>query len=498
MNDFRKIIVFTLLVLFFSVRTEGAVPQNDFMPALKKSEQKRAQDSPDFNNGYKYFKEKRYWEASPYLYSYLRNNSPDDVDYEWAEFFFGISLKKVGFSHASVDVLSHLVKRKPNPKIVSYTLELFEKITRTTPFDQDLITHEVLSDHEYGFVDENLSNFVNFYQGVFDWEHGFLEWGSEHFEKIMPGTYYFYKALYQNALYSIYQGKIDEGIEVLKKILKDLPEEDNFKDEVRKTLARLFYEKGQYEEAVFMYQQIRKPVPDQAQNLLERAWVHYQRGDNEKAMGLLYAFTAPSFQKFFTPEYFVLKSFIYKAVCHYKRVLSVVEEFNNHYGSSLKTIYNRGKAVDNHALLLVILNKKRINETWKFLALLEREREQSKKLSNKALYDYIDEIYDLQIQKTAAVFKKLVEEEYEKMANDLLKYEEQTHLMEYEIGLDMYQRVHQFHYREDDAVHGDKQDKKGKVAFPFQGEFWIDEMDDYKVTLSDKCENAEEWDIFLK
>jgi hypothetical protein len=178
--------------------------------------------------------------------------------------------------------------------------------------------------------------------------------------------------------------------------------------------------------------------------------------------------------------------------------LSIIEEFNNHYGPSLKKIYNRGKAVDNHALLMVILNKRRINATWKFLELLDREREKCKELSGKGLYEYIDEIYDLKIQKTAADFKRQVEEEYEKMANELLKYEEQSHLIEYEIGLDMYQRVQQYHYSEENKVLEDKEVKKRVVVFPFQGEFWTDEMDDYKVTLPNKCDSAEEWDIFFK
>ena len=49
-------------------------------------------------------------------------------------------------------------------------------------------------------------------------------------------------------------------------------------------------------------------------------------GNPEKAMGLLYAFEAPSFWRHFTPEYYVLKSLIYKDVCHYREALAVVEE----------------------------------------------------------------------------------------------------------------------------------------------------------------------------
>jgi hypothetical protein len=82
------------------------------------------------------------------------------------------------------------------------------------------------------------------------------------------------------------------------------------------------------------------------------------------------------------------------------------------------------------------------------------------------------------------------------MANELLKFEEAVNLMEYEIGLDMYQRVYQYHYREESPLAG--KSTKGAVIYSFQGEFWNDELDDYTVTLTDKRNSIEEWDIFFK
>ncbi|MGA1870648.1 MAG: tetratricopeptide repeat protein [bacterium] len=455
-------------------------------------------DPLSFTTGYKLFEKKKFEKACPHFFRYMSVNSPDIVDYEWAEFFFGICLKKCGYSHAAVDILAHLVTRKPNTKIVSYCLELFEEITRTQPFDNELIIHSVLCDQEYGFVNEEIGDFINFYQGVYDWKHGFFEWGNEHFKNITPEGYYFYKYLYHKALYRVYQDHIDDAIALLTKILEGPSEEKALKDDARKTLARLLYEKKEYDNSALNYQKITKSILDQAQNLLERAWVQYRLGYSEKAMGLLYAFEAPSFQNYFTPEYFILKSLIYKDVCHYKRALDVVKEFNKYYGDSLESIYNRGKAVDNPALLLVLLSKNQINKTWKLLRLVEKEKEKCAefKKKEKALYDYLLKIYDLQIEESADSLKEQIEKEFEKIANTLLQYEEEAHLMEYEIGIDMYQRVYQYHYSEDNT----KKKKAGeKIAvYPFQGEFWNNELADYKVTLPNKCECIEEWDIFFQ
>jgi hypothetical protein len=453
-------------------------------------------DSDTFLTGYELFERKAYSEACPYFYRYLSGHSPDDSDYEWAEFFFGICLKKLDLSHAAADILGHLVTRKPNPKIVSYCLELFEEMTRTMPFDRDLVIHQVICDQQYGFVEDDMGDFVHFYQGVYDWEHGFFEWGNDHFSKIRPGTYYYYKYLYQKALICVYRDQIDEAVRILKEILDSPGRSEDIKDEVRKTLARLLYEKGQYREADLLYQQIRKHILEQSQDLLERAWAHYRMENPERAMGLLYAFEAPSFKNHFSPEYYILKSFIYKDVCHYQKALEVVGDFKARYGNALENIHHRGKLEENNALLLVLLGKRDITETWSFLQLLEKEKERCKQFEDDALYQYLERIYVLQIQESADTLKKQIQKAYEQMANEMLQYEEEAHLMEYEIGLDMYQRVYKYHYKGEGSSDG--KDLDGMVVYPFQGEFWNDELEDYHVTLPNKCHNMEEWDIFFK
>ncbi|MFH0926563.1 MAG: hypothetical protein V1872_13195 [bacterium] len=451
-----------------------------------------------FSRGFKLFGKKDYREAAPYLYDFVRQNSIDVADHDWAEFFLGVSLYKSGFSHAAVDTLSYLIVRKPNPKIVSYSLEILEEISRTTPFDRDLLIFTVICDQEYGTIDKKLGDFINFYQGVYDWENGFLEWGDTHFKKITPKTYYYYKYLYHNALYKIYQDRLDESIIILNEILESEKPIDDLKNEALKTLARLAYEKGEFKKADTYYQKINKPIFDQAENLLERGWGYYRLGKLEEGLGLLYAFNAPSFKEYFTPEFYILKSFIYKDVCHYRRALSVVNEFKTHYKTSLKSINARGKPLDDPPLLLVLLTKKDINLTWRFLRLLEEEKKEAKKLQNKILVSYLEKIYNLEIEKIVKTFKNQIEKDYEKTANELLKYEEEANLLEYEIGLDIYKMVGDYQLDENPSKKDERKiELKKVVIYPFQEEFWNDELTNYKVILPSKCSKPEQWDMFF-
>ncbi len=449
-----------------------------------------------FELGYLLFSEENYQDAAVELYRFISVSSPDEEDYEWAQFFFGISLNELNYSHAAMDVLGNLVTRKPNPKIVSYCFEIIEKNVNTLPHDEEFIVDQVVGDQDYDFVEGDVADFVHYLQGVYDWEHNFFDWGDDHFKKISKKSTYYYQYIYRQALYSVYRDDVDEAVAYLNSILKSDYPSRNLKDKCRKTLARLLYEKGQYDEADLIYSRIEKDIIEQAENLLERAWVHYRLGHTRRAMGLLYSFQAPSFKNAFRPEYFILKSFIYKDVCHYQNALAVVNEFRGRYGDALSKLYERSLPQENNALMLVLLNKTQIADTYNFLYLLEKEMAACEDIPDEGLRNYMRDLYELQMEESREKLRKQITEGYEAIANDLLMYEEDAHLMEYEIGIDMYQRVYQAHYTEEPT----KKEKaeKGLAAYEFQGEFWNDELVSYEVDLPNKCENMEEWDVFFK
>lgn len=503
----NKALINLIIGIFMCLPIRGHAAQggpDDAIPQVPVQEAKAAQvqdqvDQTKFLTGYEFFKDGKYEQACPYLFQYISAYTPDAPDYDWAEFFLGVSLKKLGYSHAASDILARLVSRKPNPKIVEYSLEIFEAMSRKQPFDQDLIITQTVCDQEFGYAEGTLSDFINYYQGIYDWEHGFMVWGDDHFSRIKAGTYYYYKFLNRKALLMIYQNRTGEASSLLKQILSGTCTDEDLKDEARRTLARLFYEQGKFNESDQLYQALEENILAQSQNLLERAWAHYRMGNPEKAMGLLYAFEAPSFRNSLTPEYYMLKSFIYKDVCHYQSALSVVDDFKEHYGASLSGIYGRGRLSENNDLLLLLLNRKNIKQIWDFLGLLEKERASCDAFRGEGadeFYSYLDRIYALQIQESTSRLKAVIEPEYEKYADALLQYEEEAHLMAYEIGLDMYQRVNQYHYAQEQNQ--DKGSSQDIVVYPFQGEFWNDELADLKVVLPNKCKNLEEWDIFFK
>jgi len=139
--------------------------------------------------------------------------------------------------------------------------------------------------------------------------------------------------------------------------------------------------------------------------------------------------------------------------------------------------------------------KESINRTWRFIQLLEKEQSAINQLGQGSLAQYVAKIYDLQLQQSGKKLKNSINDEFEQVANSLLQYQEEAHLMRYEIGIDKYQRVANNHYERKAPK---AMPKSGIVVFPFQGEYWNDELGNYKVSLPNKCEESEDWELFFK
>ncbi|MEH6347150.1 MAG: hypothetical protein V7785_18790, partial [Bermanella sp.] len=173
-----------------------------------------------FKQAYQQFKLQRWEIAAGSFLEFIQLTSSDEKNFEWAEFFMAISLEHLGYTHAAVDRFSNLAARKPNTKIVSYILDMFEQVSRTKPFDYDQVILQVVNDKDYGFISDEVSGFVDYYQGIQDWKTGYRDWALDHFKRIPKDSYYYSRYLHQQALYQIEINKPKKALNILAQILQ--------------------------------------------------------------------------------------------------------------------------------------------------------------------------------------------------------------------------------------------------------------------------------------
>jgi hypothetical protein len=264
----------------------------------------------------------------------------------------------------------------------------------------------------------------------------------------------------------------------------------DLKDLATHQQARLIFEKGDYPQAYKIFKKVKLTPRERGIILLERAWAKYYQKDYSKALGLLVALEAPYFDPSRTPEAYILKMLMYKELCYYDAALSVVKEFNKHFGGSLNAIRKRGDLRRDQVLVNLAVLDQSVANWVNFLQQLKDEKEI---LANYNWDNYVfiknsRRTYDFEMDRVRNQLDWILKEKVRKAADELLDWEEQVNFLDYSTKLDSLRVVKpksEIPYKAEDISHL----KFSKTYWASQGEIWFDELEDYKVFVESQCEN---------
>jgi hypothetical protein len=92
-------------------------------------------------------------------------------------------------------------------------------------------------------------------------------------------------------------------------------------------LARLAYARGDDARAQALYAKVSRGAPQWLDALFESSWSHFRRGEDEKALGNLLTLHAPFFQGRYFPESNILKALVLYENCRYGEARRALQDF---------------------------------------------------------------------------------------------------------------------------------------------------------------------------
>ncbi len=181
--------------------------------------------------------------------------------------------------HAAVQYYYLVAKTRSRPEILPLALDRLETLSRTRPFDDTLLFDDLLYDSEFGFLPENLANWVQFVQGYYDYRNDFVDWGNRHFDQVKTDSAYYLRALYIKGVYALKKKKDDEALALFDTVVnspvdkdgKDLFAQDT-KNQAHLAMARLLYDMQEWKMSLEQYDMVKQIDLsfNQAQLLLEK------------------------------------------------------------------------------------------------------------------------------------------------------------------------------------------------------------------------------------
>jgi hypothetical protein len=141
-------------------------------------------------------------------------------------------------------------------------------------------------------------------------------------------------------------------------------------------LARIHYAARQNRYAIYYYGKIERGRPEWLEALFEGAWANYRIGLYEQALGNLVTLSSPFFRDEYFPEALLLKAVVYYENCRYRESSAIIQEFERRY----KPVYDEldmlvkkdMDASQYYQVLADVQNKVRAGPTAGSDAILER------------------------------------------------------------------------------------------------------------------------------
>jgi hypothetical protein len=440
--------------------------------------------------GLERLKANKYEDAAIQLYGVYSRLPTSDARRELASYHLATALVEVGFTQAGAEHFMEILVDRRAPELMEKALAALKGLYEKRLINEERLVEQVLYNGQYTDLPPEVADFVEYLQALTDIRHGFTNWGRARMEALAKnGRPYSFSARYTLAVERVASKDDDAAAKELKAIIastEEIPFE--LKNKARLALGRIHYEKKQFEEAWQVYSQVDSPLPIQDIVLIERAWDRVASGEQQRALGLLVGLGAPIFRQIFSPERYLIRGVALRRLCQYRAAHLAVRDFRSTYGDVLATIKGRSTLkTDPTIRSWAVAGTQVLRDRTRSFDILTREKASLGSIGDKALRAHLDAVYTSGIAGVSAAIDRDLERATEKVAEELLRIDEQMSLVDYEIGAGLFKSSGEGGVASSQPAIDVPFSGSESVFFRFDGEYWSDELGEYSVLASDRC-----------
>jgi hypothetical protein len=429
----------------------------------------------------------KYVTAAGIFYDVYSKLPTTDPRRELADFHLATALEKSGETQGAVEHYLEILTDRRAPELMDKVLGALKALYETRYVNERRFVEDVLFSGQYTDLTPDVADFVEYQQALTDIRHGYASWGRTRLETLAKAKHpYSFSARYALAVERVAQKDDDvaaKELSFLSTTQEQLPLE--LRNKARTALGRVLYEKKDFDAAWQIYSQVDSPLPLQDNVLLERAWDRVASGNHQRALGLLVGLGAPVFHNVFAPERSVIRGIALRRLCQYRAAHLAVREFRDTYGPVLRAIKSGTPLVEEPSLRAwALASTQSLRDEAHIGDVLVREQRGLDAIGDKALRAHLTLVYATGLAAVKTFTDRELQHATEKVAEELLRIDEQMSLLDYEIGAGLFKASGEG-TSAPSAV--DVPLGADVVYFKFDGEYWSDELRDYVVLAKDRC-----------
>ena len=448
-----------------------------------------------------------------------------------AEYGLAESLKRSGFPYSAAFFYARIVAQGEKSDFFRFALDSLGDINAEFPLGRSAISNIFSAKVNPLQVPPGARGFFFFYKGLelFDSAGtGVLNGGQavaaakSEFERVPSGNPYYARAQYYLGVILTVLKDTDGALGAFNRVLR-VANSEGLRQLATMSLARVYYEKKDYRRAFSNYSQIARDSDLWLQTLFEGAWAFFMIQKHNNSLGNVHTIHSPFFENRFFPETYILNAITYLRLCRYPNLRENLRKFQERYKPTFADLNNLLKKYNSNPeaffnLIAKYRNSGKLGEyqaatevidaisrsdAYKEAALVVRGFEKEAGLLRglgtrwevSGLSDILRNSFETRKRSTIQSAGQVLFNQAVQQFRYLKDLSDQTRL----INLEMYSgRTDQLRSRfnsetvvTDGTQWGDGMKplnlKQELEYWPFQGEYWEDELGGYVYNIDSKC-----------
>lgn len=303
------------------------------------------------------FDGEKWSEAALALYKVHQGETGDDAgNKELAQYYLAISLYRLKLYQAAYNIFSEIAD-KPNHLKFNETLLWLAKLATDLPEPADIVERVgKYSDDQIAKFDNNnqreLFWQLNYLLGRYKYRNRQYEEALRLFSKVNRESKYYVKAQFFSGISNVQVRKSVPAVQSFQRIVGAIDEgaqiedEDRMRDLAFLSMARTYYsasvrldegtnaptiQSDKLSAAVKYWNRVDQGSEYWLDALFEESWAYFMAGDYAHALGNIHTIESPYFPNSYYPEAEILKGVIYFSNCQYDDAETIVAKFQAKY-----------------------------------------------------------------------------------------------------------------------------------------------------------------------
>jgi hypothetical protein len=474
------------------------------------------------------YKAKKLLTASKGLFDLLEK---DQFPNQTSKLYYYLAkcLYELDMYHSAQHYFMQVVRKGPRNPYFKYALPKLVAIAKLTGNDTELmrIVHKIAPES----FPRQAKNHLYYLMGRKLYENDELTSSVKYFQQISSKSSLYLRSKYYEGIINHQRGKYKSAVKAFRDVYqseatpknpRDLQAMEDLKDLSLINIARIYYEIENFENADNYYSLVDRKSGYWPESLFERAWTAYLLADMNKTLGLLLTNNSNYyFNQEYNPEVELLRALTFFTLCEFKEAERILISFEKDYkpmSKELKVFLGQystkeGRSLSDQAfdayfsddhmdsslqerLFIKVLRNRDIAALVTHMDVMEDEAKlinQQKSVWRDSIGTHLKKTLDkdrVRYKKRAGIYLlKDLDNQYKK----LIDWQSKAQVIRFEI-VDAQRQDYEFKMKnpglestEDLKI--DFATSREIIYWPFNGEFWKDELGYYRYTEHGSCKN---------